>query len=175
MSKEKDFWLLVGLSISIVAILIFGIFTSPTYTQKQNYVASLILFLEVLFVASTTLVILWHGFKNFALMLTIILAAIISLFGIEGATIALMATYITWGFVFTIEILLAHNGVESAIKWFKKHYTPKSFSIEYKIFYPLMLIMYILLEIIPSKLYRESILDFNPKELYIAMMNELKK
>ena len=175
MSQNRDFWILVALSFSIVGILILGIYTSPTFTQKQNYTNSLILFLEVLFVASATLVILWHGFKNFAVMMAIILAAIISLFGIEGGLIAIIFTYITWGFAFSIELLLAHNGVKGAIEWFKRHYKPKTFSIEFKIFYPMIITMHLFLEIIPSIIYKEAILDFNPKELYEAMMNELKK
>ena len=175
MSQSKDFWLLVALSFTIIGILILGIYTSPTYTQEQNYINSLILFLEVLFVASLTLVILWHGFKNFAIMLAIILAAIISLFGVEGGLIAMLLTYLTWGFAFSIELLLAHNGVEGAINWFKHHYKPKTFSLEFKIFYPMIKLMHILLEIIPGILYKEPILDFNPKELYKAMMNELGK
>ena len=175
MSQSKDFWLLIGLSIVIIGVLILGIYTSPTYTQQQNYTKSLIIFLEVLFVASVTLVVLWHGFKNFALILAIILAAIISLFGIEGGLIAIILTYITWGFAFSIELLLAHNGVKSAIEWFKRHYKPKTFSIEFKIFYPMIVTMHLFLEIIPSIIYKEAILDFNPKELYEAMLNELRK
>ncbi len=175
MSKSKDFWLLVALSITIVAVLLIGIYTSPTYTQKMNYINSLILFFEVLFVASATLIILWHGFKEFSVMLAIILAAITSLFGIKATLIAVVFTYITWGFAFTIELLLAHNGVESAINWFKKHYSVKAFEIEYKIFYPMMMIMYLLLEIIPNIIYKDPVVKFEPKELFKAMRNELKK
>ena len=175
MSQSKDFWILVGLTIAIIATLILSIYTSPTYTQKTTYINSLILFIEVLFISSATILILWKGFKNFALMLTIILAAITSLFGIEAAIIASLFTYITWGFAFSIEVLLAHNEVQGAIDWFKKHYSSRMFSIEYKVFYPLIKIMHFLLETIPSKIYKEPILDFDPDELYTAMMNELNK
>jgi hypothetical protein len=175
MSQNKDFWLLVALSFAIVGVLTLGIYTSPTFTQKQNYINSLVIFIEILFVASVTLLVLWHGFRHFAIMLTIIFAAIISLFGIQAALIALLFTYITWGFAFCIELLLAHNEVTSAIEWFKKHYTPKIFTIEFKVFYPLLKLMHILLEIIPSIIYKEPTLDFNPKQLQKAMLNELKK
>jgi hypothetical protein len=80
-----------------------------------------------------------------------------------------------WGFAFSIELLLAHNEVASAIDWFKRHYKPNSFKLEFKIFYPMIIVMHILLEIIPSIIYKEPILDFNPKELYEAMLNELSK
>ncbi len=175
MQKVNDFWLLVGLSIAIVAILILGVYTSPTYAQKIQLFNSIIYFLAVLFIASVTLVVLWHGFKEFGIMLAIILAMIISLLGVKAGLVAVLMTYIVWGFAFTIELLLAHNGVKSAINWFKKHYTIKTFEIEYKIFYPMMLIMYLLLEIIPSYIYKEPLLDFNPKALYKAMQNELRK
>ena len=175
MDKSKDFWLLMGLSVLILAILAIGIIYSPTYSQKEQLFNSIIYFLAVLFIASATLIILWHGFKEFSVMLAIILAMIISLIGIKAGVIAVILTYITWGFAFTIELLLAHNGVKSAIDWFKKHYNAKTFEIEFKIFYPMMLVMYFLLEIIPSLIYKEPILDFSPKELYIAMRNELSK
>ena len=175
MTKNKDFLTLVGLSILIIVILAVGVITSPTYSMQEAYYNSIIFFLATLFIASATLLILWHGFREFSIMLAIILAMIISILGIKAGVIAIILTYITWGFAFTIELLLAHNGVESAIKWFKKHYKPKSFMIEFKIFYPMMMIMYFLLEIIPSIIYKEPILKFEPKELYEAMINELKK
>ncbi len=167
--------MLLLLTVLILAILGLGIYTSPTYTQKMQLINSIIYFAAVLFIASVTLIVLWHGFKHFALMLAIILGAIISLLGIEAGIIAVVMTYVIWGFTFSIEMLLAHNGVEGAIVWFKKHYTTKSFAVEYRVFYPMMLTMYIFLEVIPGILYQEAILDFNPKELYKAMYNELKK
>lgn len=175
MFKSKDFQILLLLSLSIVAILLLAAYTSPTYTQKATLINSLIFFLEVLFVASVVLVVLWHGFKHFAVMLALILAAVISLFGIEAGAIAIGMTYLVWGFSFSIEMLLAHNGVPGAIKWFKTHYNAKSFAIEFKIFYPMILTMYLFLEIIPGIIYKEPILDFDPKELYQAMINELSK
>ena len=175
MFKSRDFNTLLILSLVIVGILGVGIYTSPTYSQKMELYNSFIYFIAILFISSVTLVVLWHGFKEFAVMLAIILAAIISLLGIKAGLIALFATYIVWGFVFTLELLLAHNGVTSAIVWFKKHYNLKSFKIEYKIFYPMLLVMHLLLEIIPGIIYKESIMDFNPKELYQAMLGELSK
>jgi len=175
MDKSKDFWILIWLSVAILAILALGIATSPTYAQKQELFNSIIYFLAVLFIASATLIVLWHGFKEFSIMLAIILAMIISLIGIKAGVIAILLTYVTWGFAFTIELLLAHNGVQSAIDWFKKHYSVKAFEIEFKIFYPMMIIMYLLLEIIPNIIYKDPLLDFEPKELYEAMRNELKK
>jgi hypothetical protein len=163
----------LALSFLIVLILILGIYTSPTYSEQENFYNSLLYFLAALFIASATLIVLWHGFRHFSVMLAIILAAIISILGIWGGVAAIFLTYVTWGFVFTIELLLAHNGVVSAVRWFKKHYNKKSFKIEYKIFYPMLIVMHILLEIIPSIIYKESILEFNPKELYEAMLNEL--
>ncbi len=175
MFKSRDFNILLGLSLAIIAILLLGVYTSPTYTQKEMMFNSIIYFLSVLFIASVTLVVLWHGFKEFSVMLAIILSMIISLLGVKAGMIAIVATYIIWGFVFSIELLLAHNGVEGAIIWFKKHYRVNSFKVEFKIFYPMLIVMHILLEIIPSIIYKEPILDFNPKELYEAMLGELEK
>ena len=175
MFQSRDFNILLILTVAIIAILLLGVYTSPTYTQKMQLVNSIIYFGAVLFIASVTLVVLWHGFKHFAVMLAIILAAIISLLGIEAGVVAVVATYIVWGFTFSIEMLLAHNGVPGAIKWFKTHYSAKTFAVEYKVFYPMILAMYIFLEVIPGIIYQEAILDFDPKELYEAMYNELLK
>ena len=175
MFKSRDFNILLALTIAIIAILLLGVYTSPTYAQKMQLINSIIYFIAVLFIASVTLVVLWHGFKHFAVMLAIILAAIISLLGIEAGIVAVVATYIVWGFTFSIEMLLAHNGVPGAIKWFKTHYNTKTFAIEFKVFYPMILAMYLFLEVIPGIIYREAILDFEPKELYEAMLGELKK
>jgi len=175
MFKSKDFNILLGISVLILAILAIGIYTSPTYTQKQAIFNSTIFFISVVFIASITLVVLWHGFKEFSVMLAIILAMIISLLGVKAGLIAVLMTYLVWGFAFSIELLLAHNGVEGAIVWFKKHYKPKSFKVEFKIFYPMIILMHLFLEIIPGIIYREPILDFNPKELYQAMLGELEK
>lgn len=175
MFKSKDFNILLILTIGILSLLGLGVYTSPTYAQKMQLINSILYFLAVLFIASVTLVILWHGFKHFALMLAIIFATIISLLGIKAGVIAVIMTYVIWGFTFSVEMLLAHNGVPGAIKWFKTHYGVKSFRVEYKIFYPMILTMYLFLEVIPGIIYKEAILDFDPKELYIAMLNELKK
>ena len=174
MFKNRDFNILVGISILILSILALGIYTSPTYTQREAIINSAMFFISVIFVASATLVVLWHGFKEFSLMLAIILAMIISLFGIIAGLIAVVFTYLIWGFAFSIELLLAHNGVQSAIVWFKKHYNVTSFKVEFKIFYPMILLMHIFLEIIPAIIYKEAILEFKPKELYKAMLGELE-
>ena len=65
---------------------------------------------------------------------------------------ALAYTYIVWGFTFSIHLLLVMARVESAIKWAKKWYSPKGLYYEIVIFFPMIYICYILLEIIPSLL-----------------------
>lgn len=61
-------------------------------------------------------------------------------------------TYLVWGFAFSIHAMLIMCGVESAIRWAKRWYSPKAFIIETYIFYPMILIGYLFLELIPKAL-----------------------
>jgi len=81
-------------------------------------------------------------------------------------------TYFIWGSIFAMEVLLVYNGLLSAQEWFKARYTFKSFKLEYTVFYPMLFIAYIFLEVIPSFFYRESFLKFSPPKL-LKMMKML--
>jgi len=58
-------------------------------------------------------------------------------------------TYLVWGFVVSFEVNLAMNNSKVAIKWIKKHYKYKTFYTEVLIFYPMIILGYFFLELIP--------------------------
>ena len=65
-------------------------------------------------------------------------------------------TYICWGFVFAIQGLLLLYGRSEAIEWLRKRYSFKVFMIELAIFFPMLLLFYFLLEIVPAILRIEN-------------------
>ena len=170
--KKDTIWLI--LTATAVFILLFiGVWSSPTFTEKQNYIEAMVMFGAMLFIFSVVLIVAWLGFRTFSLFLSILLAMAISLYGVKAGFIMVGMTYIVWGFAFAIQLLLVHNGQKEALNWFKKRYTVKTFQNEYKAFYPMLWLLYFLLEIVPHYIFKESIIDFSPKELYEAMSNEL--
>ena len=104
--------------------------------------------------------------------MSIFLAIVIAMFGVLGAVIVVLVPYISWGSVFAMEVLLFDAGATSAKEWFLSRYKFKEFKAEYYAFYPMIGFIYILLEIIPSVLSRESVIDFSPSRV-LKEMEEL--
>jgi len=96
------------------------------------------------------------------------------MYGVEGALLVTGMTYIIWGSIFAMEVLLFYNGLKSAQEWFIERYTFKSFKNEYYAFYPMLFIAYVFLEWIPSIFYRESFLKFKPIKVLEVMEDILK-
>jgi len=101
--------------------------------------------------------------------MAVFLAAITSLFGILGAVIVVLLSYVAWGTVFAMEVLLYDSGASSAKEWFLTRYTFKDFKIEYYVFYPMLGFIYILLELLPNLLKRESVIHFSPSRVLKEM------
>ena len=96
------------------------------------------------------------------------------MYGVEGTLLVTGLTYLIWGSIFAMEVLLFYNGLKSAEEWFVERYTFKSFKNEYYAFYPMLMIAYFFLEFIPSFLYRESFLKFSPSKVLEVMEDILK-
>jgi len=62
---------------------------------------------------------------------------------------AFILTYIVVGFIVALEAILCMSGSHYAIKWVRRLYNLKSFMISVYIFYPMLWIVYFLLEVIP--------------------------
>jgi len=166
MSEYRSLALII---IAIFTITLVGAYFSPTFQEQQTFLELFFLFGSLLFVFSALVLFATIGFGSFAIYGAIFLAAIMGMYGVEGALLVIGMTYFIWGSIFAMEVLLVYNGLVSAQEWFKTRYTFKSFSLEYKAFYPMLMVAYVFLEVIPSFFYRESFLKFSPSKILKAM------
>jgi len=160
--------------IAIFMITLMAAYFSTSFTQQQSYLELFILFGSLLFIFSVVVIFATLGFHSFALFLSIFLAAIISLYGVLSALLLTAVTYFLWGSIFAMEVLLFYNGSESAKEWFISRYDFKTFKIEYYAFYPLMFMLYILLEVIPWLFSKERLVKFIPSKVFEEMKLILK-
>ncbi len=166
-----------SLSLTILAIFIvtlLGAYFSPTFTEQKTYLELFLFFGSLLFIFSVVTIFASLGFQAFALYMSIFLAIVIVMFGVLGAVIIVLVTYISWGSVFAMEVLLFDAGAISAKEWFLSRYKFKAFKAEFYAFYPMIGFIYLLLEIIPNVLSRESVIDFSPSRVLKEMEKLLK-
>lgn len=164
-----------SLSLTVIAIFIITLmaaFFSPSFAEQKSYLELFILLGSLLFIFSVVVVFATLGFHSFALFLSIFLAAVIALYGVVGALLVTVMTYFLWGSIFAMEVLLFYNGSESAQAWFVSRYDFKTFKMEYFAFYPMMGMLYILLEFIPYIFSKEKLLKFTPSKV-LKEMEEL--
>lgn len=160
--------------LAIFAVTLLGAFYSPTFAEQKDYLELFFLLGTVFFMVSVLAVFASLGFSSFALYMAIFLAAVLSLYGILGLMIVLGLSYIAWGMVFTMEVILYNAGVVSAKEWFLSRYTFQTFKIEFYVFYPMLILMYILLEILPTILHTTSMVSFSPSRVVKEMETLLK-
>ena len=166
-----------SLALTVIAIFIItlaGAYFSPTFNEQKNFLELFVLLGSLLFVFSALVIFAVIGFSSFALYLALFLAAVMGMYGIEGALLVTGMTYIIWGSIFAMEVLLFYNGLKSAQEWFIERYTFKSFKNEYYAFYPMLIVAYFFLEWIPSIFYRESFLKFSPSKVLEVMEEVLE-
>ncbi len=166
MQEYRSFALII---LSIFAITLLGAYFSPTFQEQKDWLELFFLFGGVLFIVSTLTLFAALGFSSFAMYMAVFLAAVISMFGILGAIIVVLLTYLAWGSVFAMEVLLFDAGTETAKEWFVSRYTFQTFKIEFYAFYPLIGCMYLFLELVPNLFSRESIIDFSPDRVLKEM------
>ncbi|MEA3418177.1 MAG: hypothetical protein U9Q90_02170 [Campylobacterota bacterium] len=174
MNQLKEYRSIILIIFAIFIILLVGAVFSTTFTEQKTYLELFMLLGGLLFVFSVLVVVTIIGFSSFAIYLSIFLAAVIAMYGIEGALLVIGMTYLIWGLIFSIELLLVDNGVESAIEWFGERYDFKSFKLEYYAFYPMMFALHLLIELIPNLLHRENLRRFSPTEVFEKMKEILK-
>ncbi len=164
-----------SLALTILAIFIvtlLGAYFSPTFEEQKTYLELFMFFGSLLFIFSVVAIFASLGFHAFALYMSIFLAIVIVMFGVLGAFIVVLITYISWGSIFAMEVLLFDAGAQSAKEWFLSRYKFKEFKAEFYAFYPMIGFIYLLLEIIPNVLSRESVIDFSPSRV-LKEMEEL--
>ncbi len=174
MVNKKEIFLFVLSIVGAFLLLLAGAWSSPTFQEQQSYFEAIIVFGSLLFIFSVVVIVAAMGFRSFALFMALFIAMVISLYGIKAGVMVVVMTYILWGFVFALQLLLVNSGSRRSLVWFKERYRYRSFYIEYRVFYPMLWIFYILFELIPhyfggSKLYR-----LYPKNLLKQMKKELK-
>jgi len=166
-----------SLALTVIAIFIVtlvGAFFSPTFQEQKTWLELFFLFGALLFIFSILVIFAAIGFSSFSLYLALFLAAVMGMYGVEGAFLVTGMTYLIWGSIFAMEVLLFYNHVKSAKEWFITRYTFKTFKNEYYAFYPMMGMLYILLEFIPSIFFREKFLKFSPSRVLKEMEEILK-
>jgi hypothetical protein len=156
---------LIAITLAVFVLLGIGAWLSPTYSQQKTYAEWFVFAGALLFVASLVIVVAAVGFRTFALYLTVLCGMALAAFGIEGLLWVVGLTYTVWGFVFSLQLLLAHHHVPSAIHWFRTYYTVTTFQAEFRLFYPMHWLMYALLERIPRLLERETSAPFDPRAI----------
>ena len=166
MSEYRSLALIV---LTIFAVTLLGAYFSPTFQEQKNFLDLFFLFGSVLFIASTLAIFATLGFSSFAIYMAVFLAAVIAMFGIWGALIVILLTYIVWGLVFSMEVLLYDSGAKSAKQWFTSRYKFHEFKAEYYAFYPMLGFVYLLLEILPNVLNRKSAINFSPSRVLKEM------
>jgi hypothetical protein len=171
---KKDHLYFILSVVGAFLLLLAGAWSSPTFAEQQSYVEAIVLFGALLFVFSAVVIVAALGFHSFALFMALFMAMAISLYGVEAGYMIVGMTYTVWGLVFAIELLLYHNDVESAVRWFRERYTFRSFSREYKAFHPMIWAFWLLFEYLPHKVTGESIARFDPKALYERMREDLR-
>jgi len=160
---------------TIFAITLMGAIYSPTFEQQRGFLELFFMMGALLFVFSALVIFATIGFRSFAIYGALFLAAVMGIYGIEGALLVAGFTYIVWGFVYAMQFLLLQYGVKNAVVWFEKRYDYKSFTYEYYLFYPMLWLGYIFLEYLPNLLTGEKRIPFKPKRVLEGMRDLLKR
>lgn len=170
----QEYRSLVLIILAIFVVTLLGAYFSPSFEEQKTYLELFMSFGALLFIFSVIVIFATLGFHTFSLYMSVVIAIIIVMFGVLGALIVVLITYILWGSIFAMEVLLFDAGAKSAKEWFLSRYKFKEFKAEFYAFYPMIGFIYLLLEIIPNVLSRESVIDFSPSRV-LKEMEELLK
>jgi hypothetical protein len=158
--------------LAVFAVTLLSAYFSPSFGEQKTYLELFMFLGALLFIFAVVAIFASLGFHSFALFLSIFLALVFSLEGVLGAFIVTAMTYFLWGSIFAMEVLLFHNGSQSAKEWFISRYSFKIFKMEYYAFYPLMGLLYVVLEFIPYLFLKEKLVKFTPSKV-LKEMEEL--
>lgn len=71
-------------------------------------------------------------------------------FILKTALLLFVLTYIVWGFIFGVHSLLVASGSSGAKKWAKYWYHKKGYVYECYIFFPMIYLVFLLMEFLPA-------------------------
>jgi len=90
--------------------------------------------------------------------------------------LASILTYLVWGFIVAFEIVLAMAGSHPAQDWLKAHHGYKALYAEVLIFYPMILLGYLFLELIPHYLFGvKHLAQFDMQKLFDLLYGGKRK
>ncbi len=78
----------------------------------------------------------------------------------------LVLTYLVLGFIIAFEVVLAMSGSSVALQWIKKHCSYKELYAEVIVFYPMILLGYFFLEVVPHYLFGTHKATFDIQDLF---------
>ncbi len=82
-------------------------------------------------------------------------------------------TYLVWGFVVSFQIVLAMSGAKWALRWIKSRYRYKTLYIEVLVFYPMILLGYLFLELLPHYIFGvKRLTSFDMDTLFKRLFEE---
>ena len=98
-------------------------------------------------------------------------------FWIELFKLIFILTYLVIGFIIAFESILCMSGSKFAIEWVRKRYKLKGFMMSTYVFFPLLLLAYLFLEVIPYFFgMTKSLVKFDiPAMLYRVFEEECDK
>ncbi|SFV61124.1 hypothetical protein MNB_SV-6-929 [hydrothermal vent metagenome] len=169
MEQLKEYRYIIVTIFAIFAILLVGAYYSDSFSQRLNYLELFTLLGSLLFVFSMLVVFAILGFESFAIYMAIFISVVMLMYGILGVILVASMTYLAWGVVFSIELLLVYHDVPSAIDWFRDRYDFDSFRVEYYAFYPMTILLYLLIELLPNVWNGEKIERFSPHQIFEKM------
>ena len=174
MEQFREYRYIIVTIFAIFGILLAGAYYSDSFSQRLEYLELFMLFGSLLFVFSMLVIFVILGFGSFAIYMAIFISIVMLMYGIVGVILVTSMTYLSWGIVFSIELLLVYHDVPSAIEWFKKRYDFRSFRMEYYAFYPMTILLYLLIELLPNIWHGESIERFSPHQIFEKMREVLE-
>ncbi|MDD3775374.1 MAG: hypothetical protein PHV08_05395 [Sulfurovaceae bacterium] len=171
----KEYLWLALIIVLIFVLILAGAVFSPSFSEQMSYLELFITMGSLLFVFSVLVVAATLGFSSFAIFMTLMATIIIVIFGVEAALLLVGIVYCMWGFIFAMQLLLFEHGTEAAKEWFVSRYTHRSFLMEYRFFYPLLGMVYLLLEYLPHFIYKDNISTFRPADIAARIDSMLKR
>jgi len=171
MREYKD---LIAVLLAILTLIVIGALFSPTFEEQKSFWMLLINIVVLLFAFGLLATLAYIGFKSFALYGAVVVAIVMVMFGLYWVMTIVGMTYLIWGFIFGFEALLVAYRVKSAEEWFKDRYTYESFYREYRIFYPMIMVVYTIVEVLPCLLGFEKPKRFEANVIVKRMQEILK-
>jgi len=75
-------------------------------------------------------------------------------------------SYLVVGFVVAFEVVLGMGGSRTARQWIKRRHKYKNFYIAVMLFYPMILLSYLFLEVIPHYIFGKQLVAFDMQGLF---------